>query len=102
MLPQCDTRGDTNIVMLHVVDGGLTLREGLYVCEAVSQTNRLVSMDLVEINPTVGTVEGVSRTVETATQLICSTLTHDRTMIYSRFDTPSVKSEQHPATASLG
>ena len=83
-----------------LVDGGITLREGLYVCEAVSQTNRLVSMDLVEINPNIGTVEDVSRTMETAVQVICSTLTGDRTSIHSRFDNPSVKFE-HLASASL-
>jgi arginase len=82
------------------VDGGLSLREGLYVCEAVSQTNRLVSMDLVEINPNIGTVEDVSRTVETAVQVICSTLVGDRASIHSRFSIPNVKLEDC-ASASL-
>lgn len=72
------------------------------MCESVSQTNRLVSMDLVEINPTIGTVEDVSRTVETAMQVICSTLTGDRTAIYARFGDLPVNVEQDSATASLG
>jgi arginase len=33
------------------VRGGLTFREAHYVAEAVAATNRLVSLDLVEVNP---------------------------------------------------
>lgn len=33
------------------VRGGLTLREGDYICESVHQTGNLVAMDLVEVNP---------------------------------------------------
>jgi arginase len=33
------------------VRGGLTFREGTYICEAVAETGCLVSMDLVEVNP---------------------------------------------------
>lgn len=33
------------------VRGGLTLREGDYICEAVHQTGNLVAVDLVEVNP---------------------------------------------------
>jgi arginase len=31
--------------------GGLTYREAHYICEAVSMTNQLISMDMVECNP---------------------------------------------------
>jgi arginase len=31
--------------------GGLSLREAHYICEMLSRTNNLVSMDLVEVNP---------------------------------------------------
>lgn len=34
------------------VRGGLTLREGDYICEAVHATGSLVAVDLVEVNPT--------------------------------------------------
>ncbi|KAK7968630.1 arginase [Apiospora saccharicola] len=34
------------------VRGGLTLREGDYICECVHQTGQMVAMDLVEVNPT--------------------------------------------------
>lgn len=33
------------------VHGGLTLREGGFICEAVHETGSLISMDLVEVNP---------------------------------------------------
>ena len=33
------------------VRGGLTLREGDYICEAVHETGSLVAVDLVEVNP---------------------------------------------------
>ena len=33
------------------VRGGLTLREGDYICESVHQTGNLVAIDLVEVNP---------------------------------------------------
>jgi arginase len=36
------------------VPGGLSYREAHFVCEAVAATSRLVSMDLVELNPTIG------------------------------------------------
>ena len=33
------------------VRGGLTLREGDYICETVHETGSLVAIDLVEVNP---------------------------------------------------
>jgi arginase len=37
-----------------VVRGGFTFREANFIAESVAETNRLCSMDLVEINPTLG------------------------------------------------
>lgn len=34
------------------VPGGLTLRESHLICEMVNQTNRLIGMEMVELNPT--------------------------------------------------
>lgn len=34
------------------VVGGLSYREGRYICEYLGATNRLISMDMVEVNPT--------------------------------------------------
>ena len=36
------------------VPGGLTYREGRYIAEAIHATGAMVSMDLVEVNPTLG------------------------------------------------
>lgn len=57
------------------VRGGLTFREGTYICEAVAETGCLVSMDLVEVNPNLrsegeaGEVE-VKATLDVATSLV--------------------------------
>lgn len=40
------------------VRGGLTFREAHYVAEAVAETARLGSMDLVEVNPKLGSKAG--------------------------------------------
>lgn len=42
------------------VRGGLTLREGDYICESVHQTGNLVAVDLVEVNPKLVTAEDAS------------------------------------------
>lgn len=42
------------------VRGGLTWREGCYICEAVAETGNLVAMDLVEVNPHLGTQDDAS------------------------------------------
>jgi arginase len=36
------------------VRGGLTFREGHYICEALHATGRLVALDMVELNPAIG------------------------------------------------
>ena len=36
------------------VRGGLTFREGHYICEALYATGRLVGLDMVEVNPSIG------------------------------------------------
>ncbi|KAF3125725.1 Arginase, catabolizes arginine to ornithine and urea [Orbilia oligospora] len=58
------------------VRGGLTLREGDFICEAVHQTGRLVAMDLVEVNPSILAQDGgpdtwqVAETVRTGCSLV--------------------------------
>ncbi|KAF7554176.1 hypothetical protein G7046_g6899 [Stylonectria norvegica] len=42
------------------VRGGLTLREGDYICESVHQTGNLIAVDLVEVNPKLVTGEDVN------------------------------------------
>lgn len=58
------------------VNGGLSYREAYYIAEATAATGVLSSMDLVEVNPSLGgNIEGASeRTVNMANGLIASAL----------------------------
>lgn len=56
------------------IRGGLTFREGLYICEALCETGLVVAMDCVEINPDLSTCkEELEATVEAALALIRAT-----------------------------
>jgi arginase len=44
------------------VRGGLTFREGHFICEEVFETGRLVSMDMVEVNPELGETDIAKKT----------------------------------------
>ncbi|KAF4508436.1 hypothetical protein G6O67_004813 [Ophiocordyceps sinensis] len=53
------------------VRGGLTLREGDYICEFVHQTGQLVAIDLVEVNPSLATTEaGALETIRAGCSLV--------------------------------
>ncbi|RXG62177.1 Arginase-2, mitochondrial [Armadillidium vulgare] len=52
------------------VRGGLSLREGLSIVEEARNTGRLRGFDLVEVNPTIGTVNDSSLTAEAAKAII--------------------------------
>ncbi|KAK3934963.1 arginase [Diplogelasinospora grovesii] len=54
------------------VRGGLTLREGDYICECVHETGSLVAIDLVEVNPSLApaTDIGAHETVRAGCSLI--------------------------------
>jgi arginase len=56
------------------VRGGLTFREGNYICEALAETQRLRSMELVEINPNLHSNLSTKLTVGTALTLVGSAL----------------------------
>ena len=56
------------------VRGGLTLREGMLLCDMVHNTGRLVAMDMVEVNPRLGNTQQVNTTVESASFIIYSAL----------------------------
>jgi arginase len=58
--------------------GGLTLREGRYIAEALAQTGKLRSMDMVEINPRMRP-EHAQQTVAAAATVIRAAL--GRTLI---------------------
>jgi arginase len=54
------------------VRGGLTLREGDYICECVHETGSLVAVDLVEVNPSLAEPEsmGAQETVRAGCSLV--------------------------------
>lgn len=57
------------------VRGGLTYREAHFIAEEAARTNRLVAMDMVEVNPDLAsTGEGSKSTIEIAVELIESAL----------------------------
>ncbi|KAI2983397.1 hypothetical protein CBS147344_7787 [Aspergillus niger] len=55
------------------VRGGLTLREGDFICECVHETGNLVAMDLVEVNPSLEE-HGASDTIRTGCSIVRSAL----------------------------
>jgi len=52
------------------VRGGLFRVEGEYICQELAKTNRLVCMDMVEVNPILSDSEGIESTAEMAISLI--------------------------------
>lgn len=45
------------------VRGGLNFREAHYICEAIAQTGCLVGLDIMEVNPSLGSDKSVDDTV---------------------------------------
>jgi arginase len=56
------------------VRGGLTFREGHYICEAIHETGLLVGFDLMEVNPSLADEESVKQTVAVGCSLVRSAL----------------------------
>lgn len=56
------------------VTGGLTYREGNYICEALDESKKLVSMEIVEVDPSLHKDMDPSRTISTALTLIGSAM----------------------------
>jgi arginase len=56
------------------VRGGLTFREGHYICEAIHETGFLVALDLMEVNPSLSDPVSVEQTVKVGCSLIRSAL----------------------------
>lgn len=56
------------------VRGGLTFREGHYICEAVAETGCIVSVDLMEVNPSLADPKSVAETVTVGCSLVRSSL----------------------------
>ncbi|KAG2236694.1 arginase, partial [Thamnidium elegans] len=51
------------------VRGGLTFREGHYICEAIAETGLLVATDIMEVNPTLEDSHAVYQTVQVGCSL---------------------------------
>ncbi|XP_023016433.1 arginase isoform X2 [Leptinotarsa decemlineata] len=60
------------------VRGGLTLREGIQIMEMVYNTGRLGAMDLVEVNPSIGTEQDVKKTIDAAIHIILAAFGYSR------------------------
>lgn len=56
------------------VTGGLTFREANYICEAISLTDRLTSMEIVEVNPALRQEIDPVQTVNVALTLVGSAM----------------------------
>ncbi|KAF9789830.1 Ureohydrolase [Thelephora terrestris] len=56
------------------VRGGLTFREGHYICEAIHETGLLVAFDLMEVNPRLADAESVRQTVAVGCSLVRAAL----------------------------
>jgi len=48
------------------VRGGLTFREGCYICETIAETGLLVGLDITEVNPTLGSERDAAITLQVA------------------------------------
>lgn len=59
------------------VPDGLLLEEGLKIIDILSDTGRLLAMDLVEVNPALGSTEDVTLTLDTATSIIDRFIHHN-------------------------
>lgn len=59
------------------VPDGLTMDEGISIIRTLKTTGRLVSMDLVEVNPMIGTTDEVQSTLHAASRLIKAFSEHD-------------------------
>eukprot|EP00163_Fabomonas_tropica_P033561 TRINITY_DN889_c0_g1_i4.p1 TRINITY_DN889_c0_g1~~TRINITY_DN889_c0_g1_i4.p1 ORF type:complete len:164 (+),score=37.29 TRINITY_DN889_c0_g1_i4:196-687(+) len=52
------------------VRGGMTWRESNYLCECLAETGLLRGLDMVEVNPDIGTPEEVKATIDVSVSLI--------------------------------
>lgn len=53
-----------------IVNGGLTLREGIRILEIIHATQRMEGIDIVEVNTQLGTKEDVNTTINSAMEIL--------------------------------
>ena len=56
------------------VRGGLTFREGNYVCESLAESGKMTSMELVEVNPLIKSELDSNSTLDMSLSLIGSSM----------------------------
>lgn len=56
------------------VRGGLTFREGNFICEELANSGKLTSMELVEVNPSLHPTMDYKQTIDTAMVILGSTM----------------------------
>lgn len=66
------------------VPGGLTIREALCIGEEIAKTKCLSALDIVEVNPTLGTRRDAMKTVNCAINVALSFLGRNRLSLYAR------------------
>ncbi|XP_037935343.1 arginase-1 [Teleopsis dalmanni] len=74
------------------VNGGLTLREGIALIEAFRDTKRIQGVDLVELNPLLGTEEDVKTTLNSTLEILKSFYGYKRAGNFSNINTDLFKS----------
>ncbi|KAG5889604.1 hypothetical protein JTB14_024025 [Gonioctena quinquepunctata] len=79
------------------VRGGLTLREGIKIMEMVHNTGRLGAMDLVEVNPSIGTEQDVKKTIDAAIHIILAAFGYNRRGVQSS-NAPTLPLQTFPPT----
>ncbi|XP_037826950.1 arginase-1-like, partial [Lucilia sericata] len=52
------------------VYGGLSLREGIFIVESLSETKRVQGIDLVELNPSLGNAQDVKTSVSATMEIL--------------------------------
>lgn len=68
------------------VNGGLTLREGISIMEALRDTKRVQGIDLVEVNPRIGTYSDIDQTLRVALELLKSAYGYKRCGSFKNID----------------
>ena len=62
------------LTVLFLKPGGLTFREGAFVCEYLAETNRLCSMDITEVNPLLEGSDQVELTTDMGKRMVSCAL----------------------------
>uniref|UniRef100_A0A6P7FDT0 Arginase n=1 Tax=Diabrotica virgifera virgifera TaxID=50390 RepID=A0A6P7FDT0_DIAVI len=82
------------------IPGGLTVREGIHILERIHDTGRLNVMDIVELNPDIGTERDAQKTVGVAIQLLAAACGFKRGGIRPKDATLPLQNNQNKNTNS--